>query len=117
MLRQFRQIVREWLIALAQLIQERPVADQVTVTADRRREVAVGRAPEPRVAEVARVVAGALEGTQDEARKGLAATARLTHVRGDALGRARRELLRLLLTQPLGRGRRRHVERGEPREQ
>ena len=49
--------------------QQRPVADQVGVSADRRGEMAVARRLEPGVTEVARVVVGLLQSPQHEARQ------------------------------------------------
>ena len=51
------QVVRQRVVAEAELAQQRAVDDEVGVAPDRRGEVAVRRAREPRVAEVARVVA------------------------------------------------------------
>ena len=64
---------RQRLVGCADLPQQRPVDDEVRIAADRAREVAVGRAGEARVPEVARVVAGLLQRAEDERRKRLAA--------------------------------------------
>jgi len=75
--------------------------------------MAVGAACQTGVAEVVGVVAGLLEGTKDEGRKGFATAARAldvvhdphAHLPGDRGGGRGRELL--------GRGRRRHAQIGE----
>ena len=54
---------------LAQVGDQRPVADQVGIAADRAREVAVRGERQPGVSEVLRVVAGALQRPQDERRE------------------------------------------------
>src|SRR5207244_11454515 len=55
------EVLRRRVVGGAELAQERAVADEVRVAADRRGEVAVCGAREPRVAEVARVVARLLQ--------------------------------------------------------
>src|SRR5205085_648769 len=50
------EVLGHWVVGGTELVQERPVAHEVRVAADRRGEVAVRGAREPRVAEVARVV-------------------------------------------------------------
>src|SRR5205823_14605005 len=69
------EVLRRRLVGRAELVQERPVDDEVGVTADRAREGAVRRAREAHVAEVARVVTRLLEGAKNERREGLAAPA------------------------------------------
>ena len=66
-----RQVALRRLVSLPDLPQQHAVRDQVGVAPDRRGEVAVARAREARVAEVARVVARLLEGAQDERRERL----------------------------------------------
>ena len=96
----------------AELAQQRAVDDEIGVAADRRGEVAVRRAREPRVAEVARVVARLLERAQDERRERLPPAARLLDVLGDPLRDLARELRRRLRRERLGHGRRRDAEVG-----
>ena len=83
------EVVGRRVVALAELAQQRAVHDEVGVAADRRGEVAVRRAREARVAEVARVVAGLLERAQDERRERLAAAAGLRGVRRRRAPRSR----------------------------
>ena len=68
--------------------------DEVGVAADRRGEVAVRRAREAGVAEVARVVAGLLERAQDERRERLAAAPRLRRRTRRRASRSRRRARR-----------------------
>ena len=79
------EVLGERLVADAELAEERAVDDEVGVAADRAREMAVGGACEAGVAEVARVVAGLLQRTEDERRERLAPTAGLRDVLGHAL--------------------------------
>src|SRR6185312_10255978 len=107
------------LLPAADGAQQRAVADEVGVAADRRGEVAVVREPEPGVAEVRRVVARLLERAQHEAAQADPALAGARDVLldeprtlGDRLGRLlRREAI------PPARRRRRDVERGELRDE
>ena len=109
-----RQVARHRLVPVAELAQERTVDDEVGVAPDRRGEMAVGGAREPRVAEVRRVVARLLERAQDQRRKRLPPTprsARRTRV-------TRREIAPASSAAScgescFGHGRRRHLEVGE----
>ena len=83
------QVLGQRLVGDAELAEERAVDDQVRVTADRAREMAVGRAREAGVAEVARVVAGLLERPEYERGERLPPTAGLGDVLGHAFARRR----------------------------
>ena len=86
------EVLRQRVVAQAELAQQRAVDDEVRVAADRRGEVAVRGAREPGVAEVPRVVARLLQRAQDERRERLSAAARLLDVLGDAARDLAREL-------------------------
>ena len=114
------EIVRDPVLAGAQLVEQRAVDDEVRVAADRRGEVAVRGAGEAGVAEVPRVVASLLERAQHERAERLLPAPRARGVRGHELagggcdpGRLGAELIDLGVRSR----RRRHVELGEPREQ
>ena len=102
MLGERAQVFRQRLVGDAELAEERAVDDQVGKAADRTGEVAVRRAREARMAEVARVVARLLQRAQDERRERLPPATGLHDVLGHPLaslgGDARscggRELLR-----------------------
>src|SRR6266511_3960618 len=96
---QFVELHGRRLVGEAELAQQRSVDDQIRVAPDRRREMAIGAAGEPRVAEILGVVAGLLERAEHERGEGLAAPARaecvvhnaLARLRGDRCGRRRSE--------------------------
>ena len=110
--------VRQRVVALAELAQQRPVDDQVGIAADRRGEVAVRGAGEPGVAEVRRVVARLLQRPQDERRERDPPATRLRDVVRD---RARRSAPASAAAScgasRFGRRRCRHAQVGELREQ
>src|SRR5918996_1207061 len=109
-LRQLVEIIGGRLVGEPEQREQRAMADEVGVAADRRGEVAVGPTREPGVTEVARVVARLLERAEDERRKSIAASLRAHHVirhadadlRGETGGVRRREVV--------GGGRRRDPE-------
>src|SRR5205814_4266769 len=101
----------------AELAQQCAVADEIRVAPDRRSEVAVRRAREAGVPEVARVVTRLLERLEDERREGVAAPARLPRVLHDTLARLRGEQGCIRRPEALRRGRRRNAEVGELRQQ
>ena len=93
--------------------------DEVRVAPDRRGEVAVRGAREPRVPEVLRVVARLLERAQHERGKRLLATFGVRDVLAHALARLGRDPRRLLRRHVVGVGRRRSrdLDRRQLREQ
>ena len=113
MLGQLAEVVRHRVIADTELAQEGPVDDEVGVAADRRGEMAVGRAREPRVAEVARVVARLLERAQDEGRERLSPPPRLRDVLGNRVARLGGDAGRVRGREVLRRRRRRNRKVGE----
>src|SRR5919204_4270668 len=113
MLRELRQILRERLVRDAELAQERAVADEIRLAADRRGEVAVRGARETRVAEVPRVIPRLLERLQDERREGVSPPPRPGDVIRDPLARNACDRGRIHRPKPLRNRRRRHAEVGE----
>ena len=93
------------------------MADQVRVAPDRRREVAVARRLQPVVADVARRVVRLLERSQHERGERRAAAPGAAHVRVDQPRDLAHQIARLLRRHRVRERRRRHVERGELRDQ
>ena len=100
-------------LARADRRQQRAVADEVRVAADRRGEMAVARRAQPGVAEVARRVVGLLERAQDERAERAPAASAGAHVAFDELRDLADEAPRLRRGEVLGDRRRRHLERDE----
>src|SRR5919106_5973083 len=79
-LRQLVEIVGGRLVGEPKQREQRAMADEVGVAADRGGEVAVGPTGQPGGTEVARGVARLLERAEDERRKSIAASLRARHV-------------------------------------
>ena len=101
------------VLAAADRREQRAVAHEVGVAADRRGEVAVARRAQAGVASVDRVVARLLERAQDERGQRRAAAAGAPHVGVDHARDLPHRVLGLLRRHRLRQRRRRHVERGE----
>ena len=101
------------VLAAADRREQRAVAHEVRVAADRRGEVAVARRAQAGVAEVDRVVARLLERAQHERGQRRAAAAGAPHVGVDHARDLADRVLGLLRRHRLRQRRGRHVERGE----